>query len=109
MLRFVLVVFLMVFVVTAPRFCSRCKRPDGSFDVRATNSWGRDKSTMGSPQKALIPIGGLAVGALVFDRADNETAGVAIFAGTWIWSIFDGPMSADKINPEKSVWASVRV
>ena len=97
MLRFVLVVFLMVFVATAHVSAHGAKDPMVALTLGILIPGG-GQIYNGQPAKALIPIGGLAIGALVFDRADNEAAGVVIFAGTWIWSIFDGPMSADKIN-----------
>ena len=100
MLRFVLVVFLMMFIVTGQVFAH------GEKDTTAAVLLGLIFPSGGQIYneqytKALKIWGGLIVSALIYGNADDDgiqIVGFAGFAGTWLYSVFDAAMTADRIN-----------
>ena len=105
MLRFVLVVFLMMFMVTGQVFAHSAKDPTAALFL-ALMIPGGGQIYNEQPEKAAYPIGCIA-GALVINtvKIDHQgfpdlIRGLSLLAagGAWIWSIFDAPMTADKIN-----------
>ena len=108
MLRFVLVVFLMMFIVTGQVFAHGAKDPTAALFLGLIIPGGGQIYNE-QPEKAIIPIASI-VGAVLIStvRYDyNEfpdsmkAISLLIAGGAWIWSIFDAPMTADKINQQR--------
>lgn len=106
MLRFVLVVFLMMFIVTGQVFAHGAKDPTAALLLALIIPGGGQIYNEQYP-KALIPIGSIIVGSAMYGSADSgsngdlqRAASFVIAGGAWIWSIFDAPMTADKINQQ---------
>ena len=102
MLRFVLVVFLMMFIVTGQVFAHGEKDTTAAL-ILALIIPGGGQIYNEQHTKALIPIGGIIVGGTMSGTADysddvQSIAGFVIAGGAWIWSIFDAPVTADRIN-----------
>ena len=102
MLRFVLVVFLMMFMVTGQVFAHGEKNTTAAVLLGLIIPGGgqiyNEQYT-----KALIPIGGIIVGGMVYGNADypdtrQQIAGLVIAGGAWIYSLLDAAWSADRIN-----------
>lgn len=104
MLRFVLVVFLMMFIVTGQVFAH------GEKDTAAAVLLGLVIPGGGQIYneqytKALISIGGIIVGGTLYGAASSYSsgngqrrAGLVIAGGAWIYSLLDAAWSADRIN-----------
>ena len=100
MLRFVLVVFLTMFIVTGQAFAHGAKDPTAALLLGLIIPGGGQIYNE-QYEKVLIPIGGIIVGGAVYTSADyseRQIAGLVIAGGVWIYSLFDAAMSADKIN-----------
>ena len=100
MRRFV-VTLLLTFIVTMPVFGHSKKDPSAAL-MLALLVPGGGQIYNGQGEKALIPIAGIGLGALMW-RADDESIhflGGIIAIGAWVYSVFDAPMTADKINLE---------
>ena len=108
MKRFVFGVCLIVFVCMAHGSAYGRKDPTVAL-LLALLLPGGGQIYNEQPKKALIPIGGLlGAGALMYADIDGSAAGVLSLSGalimvsTWVWSIFDAPMTAGDLNVRRS-------
>ena len=103
MLRFVLVAFLIVFVATAQVSAHSAKDPVAALMLGLIFPSG---GQIYNEQYEKVPwiwgglIGSVAVVGSAEDSDEQRIAGIVVFVGTWLFSIFDAAMSADKINIE---------
>lgn len=99
MLRFVLVVFLMMFIVTGQVFAHGEKDTTAAVLLGLTFPGGGQIYTE-QYTKALMVLGGVTVSALMYGAGNDEVqiVGFAGFAGTWLYGVFDAAMTADRIN-----------